>query len=76
MLDLDKATWFAVILGLSETIIIYFCIGFTTIALTTYVADATIDLKAALMVGSALALLQIVRFIIGIFRDVRKDVRE
>lgn len=76
MIDLDKATWFAVILGLTETIITYFCIGFTTIALTTYVADAAVDLKGALLVGSALALFQIVRFIIDIFRDVRKDARE
>ena len=76
MLDLDKAIWSAVILGVSETIITYFCIGFTTIALTTYVSDATVDLKAALIVGSALALFQTVRFIIDIFRDVRKDARE
>jgi hypothetical protein len=53
--------------------LIYFCLGFTTLALLTYFDDGAVDVTQSIVVGSAMALFQIVRFGWDIYRDRREE---
>ena len=72
----DKPSTAAIILGFAESVITYFSVGFTTIALASYVHDGTVDVGKSLIVGSALALMQVARFILDVLRDARGARKE
>jgi hypothetical protein len=57
--------------GLVTETLVYFCVGFTTLALLTYADDGVVDMSRSLIVGAALALFQFVRFGWDLWRDIR-----
>jgi hypothetical protein len=69
-----KAQIFLAVLGLIEQVIVWFCLGFTMAALSGHINDGAINILDALIVGCALALIQIGRFAWDAFRDIR-DLR-
>ena len=72
----ERPSTVAVIFGLVESMIVYFSIGFTTIALASYVDDRAVDVGKSLIVGGALAVFPIARFVLDVLRDARDARKE
>lgn len=57
--------------GLVTQMVVYFCLGFTAMALASHVDDGIVDITGALIVGASFAFFQIARFVWYIFHDAR-----
>lgn len=69
--DAHEPSWGRIIWGLLESVVTFFSVGFTVIAMLTYFDNGAVDFSRALIVGAAAALFQIARFASDGVRDIR-----
>ena len=62
--------------GVISEALIYFCVGFTTLALLTYADDGVVDVFKSVIVGGFFGLFQVARFSHDAWMDRRDGRRD
>jgi len=65
-----------ILIDFVETVISYFCIGFTLMALLTHFGDGNADIRRSLIAAGAFTTVYVVRLLFQMVRDYRANRQE